>query len=167
MQRGANGTWWAILPATDKGTTALIYRVGGLSNSNSWIISSPISINASASCPPVTLTAEEQRAADNIVLGMTGPDQSPVPSGFSCRGIVRVIDSNGHMRSATECAAVLAAAAAAAGGAGAATGAAAGGAALSAGAITALSLAALAAGALIYNNNHKSGNGNQVSPSRP
>lgn len=163
MQRGANGMWWAILPAVDTGTASITYRVGALDSSKNWVTSAPITTPTSATCPTVTLTPEEQRQAQNIVLGMT-TTQPPVPTGFSCRGVVSVITADGQMRPATECRAVLAAAGAPGAGAAAPGAAAATGAGLSAGTIAALSVGALTAAVVIHNNTK---GGNQVSPSRP
>lgn len=184
MHRSAmNGNEWvAILPPLEPTTKTVTYRVAGVDDNKQWVVSAPVTVNASSMCSQ-TLTSDEQAMATGIVLGLTQASQTEVPPGFSCRGIVNVIGIDCQMRPAEGCrrllaqgltgvpAAATAAAAAAAAGAGAAGAAAAGAAAtagvlgtgLSAAALAGLAAAGLAAGIAIQN----SQNNNNNSPSRP
>ena len=185
MHRSATNSneWVAILPPLEPTTKTVTYRVAGVDENKQWVVSAPITVNASSMCSQ-TLTGDEQAMASGIVLGLTQAGQTEVPPGFSCRGIVNVVGVDCQMRPAEGCrrllaqgmtgvpaAATAAAAAAAAGAAGAGTAAAVGAAAtagvlgtgLSAAALAGLAAAGLAAGIAIQN----SQNNNNPSPSRP
>lgn len=171
--------WFAILPALEPSTKTITYRVAAVDDSKSWIVSGPITVTATSSCP-ATLTPEEQVIANGIVLGLTTASQSDVPPGFSCRGVTNVIGVDGRMRPAEGCrrllaqgltgvaAAGTAATLGAAGAAGAAAAAATAGVlgtGLSAAALAGLAAAGLAAGVAIRQSNQDSTA--RVSNSRP
>jgi hypothetical protein len=175
MQGTMQGGYSAILPQLDSTTSSFTYRVVTTDASGAQTSSPAMTASASASCPPASLSAGDQRYASNLVLGLTAEGQVGVPLGFTCKGIVSVITARGEMRPNDECRRVLAAAAAgaagaagagAAGAAGAAvaTGAAAGG--LSAVAIGAIAVGAIAAGTIIVHNNNNSNN-TPASAARP
>jgi hypothetical protein len=186
-RRAADGSMWAFIPAPEVTTRSFSYRVVYLDARGVQTSSPLMTATTAASCPAPSFSADEQRAAANMVVGLTAAGQSAVPTGFQCRGVVSYISAAGEMHQNDECRRLLAlgpagsgATGAGATGAGAtgagvtgagATGAGAGasatavGAGLSTGTIIALTAAGLGAGAIIYNNSHH--NNNQVSPSRP
>lgn len=179
MHRSATdpNSWFAILPPLEPSTKTITYRVAGVDDNKNWVVSGPITVNATTSCA-ATLTSEEQAMASGIVLGLTTAGQSDVPPGFSCRGVVNVIGVDCQMRPAEGCRRLLAqgltgvaaagvagaAAAGAAGAAGAAAAAGVLGTGLSAAALAGLAAAGLAAGIAVSNSRN---NNNQTSPSRP
>jgi len=99
--------WFAILPSIEPSTKTIPYRVAGVDDNKNWVVSTPITVAASKSCPS-TLTSEEMTMANGIVLGLTTAGQSDVPPGFSCRGIVNVIGVDCQMRPASGCQRLLA-----------------------------------------------------------
>jgi hypothetical protein len=103
MHQGVGDEWWILLPAVDAATRAFTYRVAAQDANGNWVSGTAMTINTSATCPVNTMSDADKVAADNIVLGLTTPDQSPVPIGFSCKGIKTIIASNGQMRPAEEC----------------------------------------------------------------
>ena len=165
MHQGAGDEWWIVLPAVDAATRAFTYRVAAQDGSGNWVSGTAMTINTSASCPVNTMNDADKVAADNIVLGLTTPDQSPVPIGFSCKGIKTLIASNGQMRPAEECrtqrAGILPAAGA---GGAAATGGVVGASGVNIPLLTALAVGGGLAGYAIGKNHNHNKN---VSPSRP
>lgn len=159
--------WYAILPMPEPATKTITYRVAGVDDNKQWVVSAPITVNATKSCA-VALTGEEQSMANGIVLGLTTAGQSEVPAGFSCRGIVKVLGVDCQLRDAEGCRRLLAqqakppvkgvvpAAVAGATGTG-----------LSSGLLAALAAAGLAAGLLIFNSGSSGSNGPTTSTSRP
>ncbi|MGH9365903.1 MAG: hypothetical protein ACRD1B_11675, partial [Thermoanaerobaculia bacterium] len=49
------------------------------------------------------LTDEERMYASNLVIGLTAADQSGLPPGFLCTGIVRKITVSGELRQNDAC----------------------------------------------------------------
>lgn len=177
MRRG-NGAneWVGILPTIEPSTKSVTYRVAAMDQNKTWVVSPPVTLNTRSSCAGAALMGEDQRLANNIVLGLTTAGQSEVPPGFSCRGIVSVLDYDCRLRPAEGCRRLLAqgltgvpaAGAATTAAAAAAAGAGASAAGLSAAALAALAAAGLAAGLLIYNQTQDGGaGGGQESASRP
>jgi hypothetical protein len=165
--RGNGDEYWAIMPAVDKSTKSITYRIAAQDASGNWLNGNPVRIGVSAACPTNAMAGPEQVAADNIILGLTAADESAIPTGFQCKGIKSVIASNGQMRPAEECRTALAKAGAlpgtkAAGAAGATAVAAHG---MTAAELAALGLGAVVVGGAIYKNNQN--NNKSVSPSRP
>lgn len=178
MRRG-NGTneWVGILPMIEPSTKTVTYRVAAVDENRNWLVSNAVTINTKSSCAGAlaSLATADQRMANNIVLGLTSAGQSEVPPGFSCRGIVSVIDYDCKMHPADGCrrllalgttgvvakgAAVAAIAAGSAAGVGAGLG-------LGAAALAGLAAAGLAAGFAIYNSTSGGSGTNAESPSRP
>ena len=177
MHRRSAGAseWYAILPPPEPTTKTITYRVAGVDDNKQWVVSAPITVSATKSCPS-TLTGEETSMANGIVLGLTTAGQSEVPAGFSCRGIVNVIGVDCQMRPAEGCRRLLAQQAApkapikagtlpAAAAAGAAAGA--GGSGISSGALAALAAFGLAAGLLVFNGQPSGGGGPRQSRPNP
>ena len=108
---GNQNEWFAILPAIEPTTKSITYRVAAVDDNKNWVVSAPITINASASCAAAAaLTSDERTMANGIVLGLTMAGQAEVPPGFSCRGITNVIGVDCKMRPADACRRLLAAA---------------------------------------------------------
>lgn len=166
MRHGENGSWFAFMPMPEAATHAIVYRVVPTDDKGLQSSSAALTTNVAAACAPQNLTADEQRIALNLAVGLTSDSQSPVPTGFQCRGVVSYITASGKLKPNNECRRILAAAA---GGAGAgAGGAAAGGATIagmSAGTFAALVALGAGAGYAIYHNNNKSTT--PTSPSHP
>lgn len=177
MRRAADGSMWAFIPAPELTTKSFQYRVVSMDSKGVQSSSTVATAATVLSCPAPTLTAAEQRAASNIVIGLTSPGQPAVPTGFRCKGVVSYITANGEMRNNYECRAVVASAGqtgatsagsgtGAAGATGNATGAAASASnALSTRTVIAITAGAAVAGGLLYEKNHK--HHKPVSPSRP
>lgn len=181
MRRAANGTWFAFLPFPEPKTTAAVYRVVLADEKGVQTSSAVLTTTVTTTCPVQNLTTDDQRITQNLVVGLTGANQSPVPIGFQCRGIVSYITTANELRPNEECRRILAAAAAGAGsttaaGTGAAAGAGTAGAgAAAAGTVAAAGMSAATLGALaalglgavgyaVYENNKSN---NPTSPSRP
>lgn len=181
MRRAADGSMWAFIPAPEITTKSFLYRVVSMDSKGVQTSSNVVTATTALSCPAQALTAVEQRAASNMVIGLTLPSQPVVPVGFRCLGVVSYITVNGEMKNNYECRAIVAGAApgattAASGTNGAAGAAGATGAATSAGAasaagglstrtVIALTAGAAVAGGLLYEQHHK--HHKPVSPSRP
>ena len=103
MHQGVGDEWWIVLPAVDPATRSITFRVAAQDARGNWVSGTAMTINTSASCPVTGMSDSDKVAADNIVLGLTTPDESPIPIGFSCKGIKTIIASNGQMRQAEEC----------------------------------------------------------------
>ncbi len=105
MRRGDLDRYWAVLPAADSAEGFVVYRIVARDGSGNSV-STPSARAAISSTCAVSLSAEELRAARNIVLGLTAVDQNQNPAGFGCEGIVAMISPSGEFRSVTPCAAV-------------------------------------------------------------
>jgi len=167
MHQGVGDEWWIVLPAVDPATRAITYRVAARDANANWVSGTALTISTSASCPVNTMSDADKVAADNIVLGLTTPDESPVPVGFSCKGIKTVIASNGQMRPAEECRVAQRTGVVPVAGAGgaAATGGVVGATGLSAPLIAALAI--VGGGIAGYAVGKNKNNNKNVSPSRP
>jgi hypothetical protein len=173
MRRAADGSMWAFIPAPEVTTKSFQYRVVSMDSKGVQTSSTVATATTALSCPAQKLTSAEQRAASNMVVGLTSPAQSPVPVGFRCQGVVSYITVAGEMRNNYECRAVVASAAqpgATTGAAGSTTGNATGAAAasgngLSTRTVIAITAGAAVAGGLLYEKHHK--HHKPVSPSRP
>ena len=164
--KGTGDEYWAIMPAVDASTKTISYRIAAQDANGNWVNGKETKINVSSACPQTSMSSPEQVASDNIILGLTAAGESPIPTGFSCKGVKSVIDANGQMRPADECRTAIAKAAGAPGkvaGAAGATAVAAHG--MTAAELAALGLGAVVVGGAIYKNNQ--GNNKSVSPSRP
>ncbi len=114
LRKGNAGTYWAVLPLPLPETTAVNYRILVKDANGAETGTETYLVPTSGSCP-VTLTPEETRYANNLVIGLTSDSQSPVPDGFQCKGVVIKITVAGELMPNEECRKVLAAAAGAAG----------------------------------------------------
>ena len=126
MRQGEAGNYWAFLPYPVSETTAVQYRIVARNADGPETATETYTVPTASSCQ-LTLTGEETRYANNLVVGFTSDAQPAVPDGFRCKGIVSKITAAGELKPCEECRDVL-------GAGGAAAGAAAGGAVASAGA---------------------------------
>ncbi len=110
MHKTAAG-WVAMLPKPLASTSAVDYRIVAADGNGVQTSSAVLSTTVAPSCPAQQLTADDQASAENVVLGLTGSQQSAVPPGFQCNGIVSYIAVNGDMKSNDECRRLVAAAA--------------------------------------------------------
>lgn len=120
MRQGQGGDYWAVLPKTEGRTTAVQYRIVSSDGENLKSSSDLFTVPVQKSCS-AGLNEDEKKYATNLVIGLTIPEQSFVPKGFLCDGIVSQITVKGDLKPA-ECGRKVAAiwlAAAAAGLAGA------------------------------------------------
>jgi hypothetical protein len=168
MRRGDNGNWWAFLPMPEKTTHAIVYRGVWTDGTGAQTSSAVLTTTVTQTCDPQSLTADQLHFADNLAVGLTTKNQSPVPTGFQCPGVVSYITVANELLPNNECRGILAAALAGPGSTTAAGTGAAG--AAGAGGMSAATLGALAAvglgavGYAVYNNNKSN---NKTSPSRP
>jgi hypothetical protein len=102
MRRGDHDRYWAVLPSPEETGNFVLYRIVGRDGSGNTATTAPIKAPVSSTCV-VNLTAEESRAARNIVLGLTVASQNQNPTGFGCEGIVGQISPGGELRSVTPC----------------------------------------------------------------
>lgn len=145
MRATGNGSFFAVLPKPESGTSAVEMYVMARDAEGRPVKSGPITVKVASGCE-VKLTEEQQRYAQNLVVGNTAADQEgKVVEGFLCDGIVSRIDIKGALRPDEQCRRVLIAAATS-------------GSAL----IPALALGAAGAGVLIVDRDDKEPN----SPSR-
>lgn len=159
MHRGAGDSWWAILPPVEPSTKAITYRAAVPDANKAWSKGPAVTVATTTACPPMQMTPAETEAANNIVIGLTNPGESPVPVGFLCRGIKAVVDAGGQLRPADECRTLLAAGVPGTAGATAAS---------STGTHAAvIAAAAIGGAALGYAAGHNNKNNNPISPSRP
>ena len=106
--RRAGSTMWAFLPAPSTSTQAITYRVVTRDARGAEVTSNPVSVGVRGSCPAVAHSEAELDAMSNIVLGLTTPSQSAIPSGFECANVVRYVTTQGEMRVNDFCRNVLA-----------------------------------------------------------
>jgi len=143
LRRGDDGLHWGVLPIPTSQTTQIQYRLVVKDADGRESVVDPLTVPTTLKCS-VLLTDDESKYARNLVIGQTLPNQSTVPPGFECTGIVSEINVAGELRPNDECRKlpvpfwVAAAGAAAAGG-----------------------------GAVIVSNTGGGGPGIPVSPSRP
>jgi hypothetical protein len=111
MRSDERGRWWAFLPMPEATTRSVVYRIGGADEKGIPVSSPVLTTSVVPTCPSQVMTADEQRFAQNLIVGLTIAAQSPIPAGFQCRGIVSYIAANGELKPNDECRRKLAAAA--------------------------------------------------------
>ena len=104
----ADGTMTAFIPAPARSTPSFTYRVVAMDATGVQVATPLSTATVTPSCPAQNLTADQQRAANNLIIGLTTPTQHAVPTGFLCRGIVSYIDTDGDLRPNEECRRVVA-----------------------------------------------------------
>lgn len=148
--------YWALLPLAAPNTRALSYQVRVDPGNGAKVVvspSEPLTVPVIEGCIADPLSPSEQRAADNITLGLTSGSQRGAPCAFQCKGVTSMLTSTNELRPNEDCFNLLAA-----NKAWYTTGA--GKQAIGAG-------AALLGGALIWNHRHDDDANRPVSPARP
>jgi hypothetical protein len=98
--------YWAILPLAGLETRLISYQVRVDSGDGGKAIVSPaepLNVAVLAGCVPESLSPAEQRAADNITLGLVSSGQSGTPCGFRCNGVTSVLTVANELRPNQEC----------------------------------------------------------------
>jgi hypothetical protein len=100
-----SGDWnfYAVLPAVLPGTTSITYGIVAITEDGTEIEGPAHSIPVTDDCPPTALTAEQTAYAMNTAVGLTDMSQTGSPSGFSCSGVVKVINLNEVMSDNAVC----------------------------------------------------------------
>ena len=101
-------TMWAFIPAPMTTTPSFTYRIVAMDVAGVQVATPLSTATVTASCPAQSWPAEQQRVASNMIIGLTLPDQSSVPPGFQCRGVVSYITSMGELLPNEECRRILA-----------------------------------------------------------
>jgi hypothetical protein len=103
MRAMGDGSFFAVLPKPDSKTSSVEMYTIARDAEGRPVKSGPITVKASGGCK-VTLTEEEQRYAQNLVVGNTAVEQeTKVVEGFLCDGIVSRIDIKGALRPDEQC----------------------------------------------------------------
>lgn len=95
--KSAKDRYWAVLPVPADGITSLEVRVAAKGSNGEQVASEPRSVPVQSSGCAVALTADQQKAAQNLTLGATMADQGAA-KGFASNGIVAQTSSRGEMR---------------------------------------------------------------------
>jgi hypothetical protein len=101
MRQAENGLFWAVLPKPEDRITAVQYRIVATDGENLRTTSDLFTIPIRTDCP-VNLSDDEKKFAVNLVVGLTVAEQTFVPKGFLCDGIVGQITVTGELKPA-EC----------------------------------------------------------------
>ena len=102
MLKGADGNYAALLPAPLAETTLVQYRIAVKGANGAEISTAPYTVPVVANASEVKLTEEQKLAAKNLVIGQTDPNAEPLPPGFECEGIVKILTTTGELK-AVEC----------------------------------------------------------------
>ncbi|MGH9364906.1 MAG: hypothetical protein ACRD1B_06530 [Thermoanaerobaculia bacterium] len=103
VRHGSGNQYWAALPLPAEETGAVVYRVVARDAQGREATTGSATALVAASCPAAPLTDEERMYASNLVIGLTAADQSSLPPGFLCKGIVRQITASGELRPNDAC----------------------------------------------------------------
>lgn len=115
MRAATGGAYWVVLPRPEDATKSVEYQIAVRDGDNQETRSDLKKVDVVASCKPV-LTADQNRAAQNLVVGeMIADQKGKSVVGFLCPGIVSRIDAKGEMRNDEYCRKVVIAETAAAG----------------------------------------------------
>lgn len=86
--------WEAVLPSPLPETNSVVYRIVASGTGVETGTSGPFTVQATSDCRLAPLTAKQQEMALGTVLGLTNPQQTGVPSGFSCAGIESMVGAD-------------------------------------------------------------------------
>lgn len=95
--KSAKDRYWAVLPVPADGITSLEVRVAAKGSNGEQVASESRSVPVQPTGCAVTLTADQQKAAQNLTLGATVANQGAA-KGFAPNGIVAQTSSKGEMR---------------------------------------------------------------------
>jgi hypothetical protein len=102
LRQGENNVYWAILPYPVTETSSVQYRIVVKNADGLETSTEPYTVPTATACT-LTLTGDETRYANNLVIGLTSDSQPAVPDGFKCKGIVSKITASGEMKPSEEC----------------------------------------------------------------
>ncbi|HQR47046.1 MAG TPA: hypothetical protein PLB02_08385 [Thermoanaerobaculia bacterium] len=102
LRQGENNVYWAILPYPVTETSSVQYRIVVKNADGLEASTEPYTVPTATACT-LTLTGDETRYANNLVIGLTSDTQPGVPDGFKCKGVVSKITVNGEMKPSEEC----------------------------------------------------------------
>jgi len=103
MRAATGGAYWVVLPRPEEATKVVEYQIAVRDGDNRETRSDMQKVDVVASCKPV-LTADQNRAAQNLVVGeMIADQKGKSVLGFLCPGIVSRIDAKGEMRNDEYC----------------------------------------------------------------
>src|ERR1700759_1642441 len=83
--------FWAILPEVAEGATAVSYQVKAQGAGGKEIVTQAVSAPVDGKCVADALSPDETKAAKNLTLGLTSPQQAQVPCSFKCNGVMSVL----------------------------------------------------------------------------
>jgi hypothetical protein len=102
LKKGDGGNYWAVLPIPLSETTSVNYRILVKDADGQETGTETFSVPTTSSCA-ATLSGDETRYANNLIIGLTSDSQSAVPEGFKCKGVVGKITVAGDLRPNDEC----------------------------------------------------------------
>jgi hypothetical protein len=102
LKKGDGGNYWAVLPIPLPETTSVNYRIVVKDADGQDTGTETFSVPTTSSCA-ATLSGDETRYANNLIIGLTSDSQSGVPDGFKCTGVVGKITVAGDLRPNEEC----------------------------------------------------------------
>lgn len=110
MRRSANDPtlYTAFLPIPGAGAQVLTYEIRTTDGLGKETAGVPISVAVKTDCAAAPLTADEQRAADNITLGLTNNAQNQAPCKFLCQGVKNVMTAAHELKPNDACRLILA-----------------------------------------------------------
>ena len=108
MRQSANDPtlYWALLPLVAPGTRVVSYQVRvDPGNGEKPVLSpsEPLTVPVREGCTADPLSEAEQRAANNMTLGLTSSGQTGAPCAFRCNGITSVLTIANELRPNEEC----------------------------------------------------------------
>ena len=99
----------AIMPIPAPDADVVMYQIRAKSVTGTETAIAPVAATVRKECTSPALTAADMQAAQSIVLGLTQPNQKPIPCKFVCKGITNYITASGDMKPNEECRLLLAA----------------------------------------------------------
>lgn len=110
MHRDASNPnqYWAMLPIVGPDTTAVTAQVKADFGAGAYLPGDAVVVPVKADCPATTLTSDETRAANNIVLGLTQANQTSIPCAFKCKGVTSFLTTTNELKPNEQCLRLLA-----------------------------------------------------------
>lgn len=103
MRRGDGGRYWALLPVPSANDAAVLYRIQAKDTDGKAFKTDTRRVLVSMACPAPQLSGDEKKYGRNLIVGLTTAQQTEVPVGFSCAGIVGRISASGELKSVPGC----------------------------------------------------------------
>jgi hypothetical protein len=102
LRHGEGGEFWGVLPKAEDSTKLVEYRVAAVDADGKEYTTETRKVNVTRDCK-VSLTDQEKRYANNIVVGTSKDDLPARPEGFLCDGIISKITPDGVLLPAEPC----------------------------------------------------------------